>query len=87
MITYKKKEYPVRGITMTSKETGEVSHLIADQTLYEAMKENSPHLKGSKERAIDETIYFFVEDGVLSLTAEEICAKHLDQPFEFISED
>lgn len=86
-ITYKGKKYPCKTLTMTSDDTGEVTYTIADSTLNEAMVANSPHLKGREEREIDESIYFYVEAGVLDLPNEEICAKHLDIPFEFIEEE
>lgn len=86
-ITYKGKEYSVRTLTMESEETGEVTYTIADESLSKAMEANSPELEGRVEKAIDESIYFYVEEGVLDLSAEEICEKHLDIPFTFIEEE
>ena len=86
MIKYKGVKYPTRTLTMTSEETGEVTYTIADETLSEALRENSPHFKAPRERAIDEMIYFYVEKGQLELSPEEICKNCLDMEFEFIEE-
>lgn len=80
-ISFQGKEYPVRTFTMTSKDTGEVTYTIADETLSEANQETPVNC------TVDESIYFYVEKGVLDLSAEEICKNHLDIEFEFISEE
>lgn len=80
-INFQGKNYPARTFTMTSEETGEVTYTIADETLSEANQESPV------DCIIDESIYFYVEKGVLDLSAEEICEKHLDIKFEFISEE
>ncbi len=87
MITYKGKEYPTRTFTMESRETGEITVEIADETLQLAIQKNNGQLKGATERSIDESIYFFVEEGILSLPADVICYNHLDEKFVFISEE
>jgi len=86
-ITYKGKDYPCKTLTMNSDETGEVTYTIADETLSNAMRANSPHFKGKEEKEIDEMVYYYVEAGVLELSDKEICAKHLDIPFELIEEE
>lgn len=88
MITYKEKEFPTRTFTMTSEETGEVTYTIAEDALFEAISKDNKHEDfGSAEHKIDESIYFYVEDGKLELPAEEICKDCLDIEFEFISEE
>ncbi|MEK6829775.1 MAG: hypothetical protein AABY15_06665 [Nanoarchaeota archaeon] len=72
---------------MTSDGTGEITVTIADETLSKALQESSPHFKAPVERTIDESIYFYVEAGVLDLPAEEICKNHLDEEFEFIEDE
>lgn len=86
-IEYKGKKYPCKTLTMQSDETGEVTYTIADETLSNAMRANSPHFKAREEREIDEMIYFYVEAGVLELPDEEICANHLDIPFELVEDE
>ena len=88
MIKYKGKEYPTRTFTMTSEETGEVTYTIAYDILFdEISKEDKHEAWGTPEHDIDEEIYFYVEEGMLGLTAEEICKEHLDIEFEFIEEE
>lgn len=85
-IEYNGRKFPIRTLTMTSEDTDEMTVTIADETLSKAMQENSPHFKAPVERAIDESIYFYVEAGDLYLPAETICKAFLDEEFEFIEE-
>ena len=75
--------FPARTFTMTSEETGEVTFTIADETLKKALNKKNTSI--SKE--IDDEIYFYIGSGALSLPHDEICKKHLDIEFEFISEE
>lgn len=87
-IEYKGKKYPCRTFTMTSDETGEVTHTIADQTLFDAISVDDKYLNhGTPEHQVDEQIYFYVEEGQLELPAEEICKDCLDIEFQFIEEE
>lgn len=84
-IEYNGKKYPARTLTMKDGDE-EFDRTIADATLSEAMRENSEHLQAPVEKAIDESIYFYVEAGQLELSAEVICKTLLDEPFEFVEE-
>ena len=84
---YNGKEYPARTFTMASKDTGEVTYTIADESLFNEISKDDKYLEtGTPEWNIDDQIYFYVETGQLNLSANEICKNHLDVEFEFISE-
>ncbi len=82
-IAYNGKEYPIRVLTMSSPETGEITCTIADTTLEDAIMDSEM----SDDTSVDDQIYFYVEEGKLYLSAEEICGSCLDIKFEFISEE
>lgn len=95
-IKYKGKDYPTRTFTMTSEDTGEMTVTIADETLEMVIGDETLEERISKKlgenvneqsEKIDESIYFYVEEGVLDLSPEDICKNHLDEEFEFISEE
>lgn len=87
-ITYKGKEYPVR--TFTTEFEGDVStHMIATESLSTAIgiDENYDGNLDEEEEEIDQSIYYYVEDGVIEMDAEVICKDHLDVEMKFISEE
>jgi len=86
MITFKGKEYPTRTFTMTCEGAGEMTAIIATESLSEAMGDDKEAFD-TEANNIDNTIYFYVEDEVINLPAEEICKNHLDIEFKFISEE
>jgi hypothetical protein len=87
-IQYKGKDYPIRVITMTSEDTGTVTHTIADDTLNDALDASGDkEVNDTESQNVDDQIYFFVEVGQLNLSAKEICENCLDEKFEFVSED
>lgn len=87
-ITYKGKEYPTRTFTVTSPEFGEEqTYTIATNSLFDAISKDDKHeVYGTLENAVDNKIYFYVEDEVIKLDAKEICANHLDIEMELIEE-
>lgn len=85
-ITYLGKHYPTRMFTVSSPELGGLhTILISTQSLQDALGENK-EVHGTLEEEIDSTIYFFVEDDKINLSAKEICEKHLDVPMKFFIE-
>ena len=59
----------------------EMDITIAVESLQTALR-NTKQLEG----VIDSTIYYYVDDSLIHLRPEIICAEHLDCPIEFISE-
>lgn len=84
-ITYNNHQYPIRVFNMRSDETGTIRCIIADTRLERDLCHEDDYVCEEVEN-IDEGIYFYVDEGVLDLPAEEICSKHLDIPFKFIKE-
>lgn len=86
-MNYNGKEYTTRTFTMISEETGKVTYTIADESLFNEISKDDKYLEmGTPEWSIDEQVYFYVAEGKLNLSADEICKDHLDAEFEFISE-
>lgn len=87
-IKYKGKEYPVRTFTV-NYEGDEHVHTIASESLAEAIGINDEYegTLGDAEEKIDQSIYYYVEDVVIGMDAEEICKDHLDIEMEFVSEE
>lgn len=85
-IEFKGKEYPTRTFLVTSPEfDGEMEYTIATESLDEALG-NAREEWDTEEHDIDCTIYFYVEDAVIELTAEEICKDYLDIEMTLIEE-
>jgi len=84
-IEYKGKKYPTRLFIVDNPEFGEHQTIrIATDSLDIAMGNHLKH--GEEETKVDDQIYFYVEDEVIELSAEEICENHLDVPMKFIEE-
>jgi hypothetical protein len=85
-IEFKGKEYPTRTFLVTSPEfDGEMEYTIATESLDEALGDAKEEWD-TEEHDIDCTIYFYVEDEVIELSAEEICENHLDIEMTLIEE-
>ena len=84
-ITYKKTKYPTRTFNVIC-EGEERTYTIATDSLYNAI-EDKIEKWGSRENDIDCQIYFYVEDEVINLSAEEICKNHLDIEMTFVNEE
>ena len=84
-ITYKKTKYPTRTFNVIC-EGEERTYTIATDSLYNAI-EDKIEKWGSRENDIDYQIYFYVEDEVINLSAEEICKNHLDIEMTFVNEE
>lgn len=82
-IKFKGKEYPTRTF-VTSFEGRQATYTIATESLAEALGVGDD-LTGRAED-IDQSIYFYVEDEVIELGADEICNDHLDVSMEFVKE-
>jgi hypothetical protein len=74
------KEFKTRTFLVNSPETGEMQITIADETLNEEIE----GLNNVKAESVDSMIYYYVESGILELSAEEICEKHLDIQFKLL---
>lgn len=86
-IEYKGVKYPTRALFVGGLHLDEPqTHIIATESLSEALGENKEKI-GTEENDIDCEIYFYVEDDVIGLDAEEICKNHLDTEFDFIEEE
>ena len=86
VINFKGKEYPTRTFKVMSDEfDGESIYTIATESLDEALGDTKEHWD-TEENNIDNTIYFYVEDEVIDLGADEICKNYLDIEMEFIEE-
>lgn len=84
-IKYKGNEYPTRTF-VTSFEGREATYTIATESLAEALGiHDGKDLKGRAED-IDQSIYYYVEDEHIELSAEEICNDLLDVSMEFVEE-
>jgi hypothetical protein len=68
-------EYPSRAFKV--KEQDDII-IVAPLSVYDQLDE--------EEDEIDELITFYVEDEFFNLPAEELCAKHLHEPFTLIEE-
>jgi hypothetical protein len=85
-IEYKGKQYPVRTFKVINPEFGEEqTYTIGVESLSEAMG-GKYEIDGTEEQAIDETIYFYVEDANIVLTAKEIIENCLDVDMTLIEE-
>jgi hypothetical protein len=84
-ITYKGIDYPTRTFNVVI-EGDKRQYTIATESLSDAMGDDK-EVFGSEANEIDNEIYFYVEDEVLELDANEICNDHLDEPMEFVSEE
>ena len=74
----------MRTLCVEIPSIGDLSIKIAPQSLSDAM--GNPDEYGGVENSIDESIYFYVEDGVFLNDAKDICENHLDEPIKFYSE-
>lgn len=82
-IEFRDKKYPIRTFDVRNVEQGVGGvYTIAEEDLEEALMEADD----VEAMNIDCGIYFYIPVGYINLSAEEICAKHLDMPFEFIEE-
>ncbi len=84
-ITLNGKEYPTRTFSVVLEDEGEREITISTISLYDAMDDKHED-EGTEENDIDCEIYFYVEDEIIHLTAEEICLAHLDEPIKFLEE-
>ena len=85
MVTYKNKTYPTR-MFIVKMFGDEIGIFIGVQSLSDAMGDKK-EVNGSLEQKIDDEIYFYLPDELFYLPAEEICAKHLDEPITFVFEE
>ena len=90
-IEYKEKKYKTRTLTMIEGNWGEVTRMIADESLYDAITTNGTDETyidddTSEEHRIDCQIYYYVEEGNLELSGEEICKSCLDMEFKFVED-
>ena len=86
-VEYKKKKYPTRTFVVESPEIGgKRTYTIATESLSEALGDKKEEWD-TEENDIDCEIYFYVEDEVIGMDAEEICKNHLDVPMDFIEEE
>ncbi len=87
-ITYKGVEYPTRTLSVSIDGT-EQDITIATESLQKALFTEKGYEGdlAELEENIDNQIYFYVEDAVIGLDANEICEKHLDVAMEFLEED
>jgi hypothetical protein len=83
-IKFKGKEYPTRTFIVICEDE-KCEYTIATESLSDAMGDNKEK-HGTKANDIDNEIYFYVEDEVIELGADEICNDHLDVSMEFVKE-
>lgn len=85
-VHYKDYKYPTRTFVVEDEVIGgKRTYTIATESLSEALGDAKEEWD-TKENDIDSEIYFYVEDEVIGMDAEEICKKHLDIPMTFIEE-
>jgi hypothetical protein len=85
-ILFKGVEYPTRTFVVESPEFNDKrTYTISTESLSEALGDAKEEWD-TPENDIDNTIYYYVEDEVIELTAEEICQNHLDIEMKFIEE-
>ena len=82
-IKYKNKKYITRTFNVLC-QGAERTYKISVDSLYDAIEKN---IEDWDEKAIDNQIYFYVEDAVIKLKPEDICKNHLDIEMVFISEE
>ena len=83
-ITYNGKEYPTRTFKVLF-EGEEHTYTIGTESLNEVIRDKYEE-DGSEEQAIDNEIYFYVEDEVIELDGGELCLNYLDEPMSFLEE-
>jgi hypothetical protein len=81
-IEFKGINYPVRTFDVII-EGDEQTITIGTLSLFDAMDEMTDV---EESNALDNQIYFYVEDELIGLDGEEICKNHLDDEMEFIEE-
>ena len=81
-ISFKGKEYPKRTFNVIC-EGIDCQYTISVESLSEALA----NCNVEDGEAIDDEIYFYVEDKVINLSGEEICKNYLDIEMELISEE
>ena len=87
MFKYKKNNYPSRTFVIKRKGWKHTETItISVASLESEMIKNRPSLGSGTEQKIDEQIYFYVDDDKITLSAEEICNSHVDEPVKFIEE-
>lgn len=80
-INFKGKEYPIRTV-LALIDGVEYELTIATESLSSAMDIESD----VEATDLDETIYFYIADELIDLSAKEIVEEHLDEPLIFIEE-
>lgn len=76
------KEFKTRTFLVTSEETDEMQITIADYSLDKELS----NCDEETYQSIDNDIYFYVNEGQLELSAEEICETCLDIPFKLLED-
>lgn len=85
-IEYNGVKYPTRTFVVESPEIGgERTYTIATESLSEALGDAKEEWD-TEENDIDNQIYFYVEDEVIGMSAEDICKNHLDVPMTLVKE-
>ena len=85
-INFKGKKYPTRTFVVTNDDIEHEQEItISTESLSDAMGDDK-EVHDTEANDIDCTIYFYVDNDVINLSAEEICANHLDEPFGIIEE-
>jgi hypothetical protein len=83
-IKFKGIEYPTRTFIVICEDEKR-EYTIATESLSDAMGDDKEEY-GTEANDIDNEIYFYVEDEVIELGADEICNDHLDVSMEFVKE-
>lgn len=85
-IDYNGVKYPKRTLLVKLPEFDEEQEItISTQSLSDAMG-NDKEVEETEANNLDCEIYFYVEDDVIGMDAEEICDNHLDEPIELVEE-
>jgi hypothetical protein len=83
-IIFKNKEFPIRKLKVLFNGSERI-YTIAAESLSDAMGEEKDD-DASEASELDSTIYFYLADELIHVSADEICKKHLDIEMQFIEE-
>jgi hypothetical protein len=77
-----KGEFPIREFRVEMSDG-----TIQDITIAtESLEDSLDIVDNPNDNSLDMEIYFYVQDDLINLPAEEICQEHLDEPLKFIEE-
>lgn len=81
------KEFKTRTLEVRYKDIEDEEETTLITIAPESLSNELDFENDEADKAIDEEIYFYVEDEHFNKSGEEICKSHLDEEMHFISEE